>query len=108
MKYVPSLPPPRITGVWDRLTVTGLAAIKAAKAVQPRTLQPLVTPQQRRVEPVREEAERRHGWHSHTDRRIYCRRILHLPVLFELRSGVERRRHNQRADDPTEHIDVKA
>lgn len=108
MKYVPSLPPPRITGVWDRLTVSGLAAVKAAKAVQPRTLPPLVVPPHGHHEPPREPTERRHDTHPQGERRTYCRRVRHLPVLAELRSGLERRRHNQRAGDPTEHIDVEA
>lgn len=107
MKYVPSLPPPRITGVWDRLTVTGLAAVKAAKPVGPRTLPPLVAPP-RHEEPLREVAERRHDTQLHGDRRTYCRRSHHLPVLVELRSGLERRHNKQRMDDPTEHIDINA
>jgi hypothetical protein len=51
--------------------------------------------------------EKRHDPHVHGERRIYCRRTEHLPILVELRSGMERRRHNQRSDDITEHVDVK-
>jgi len=87
--------------------VSGLTSVKAAKPVQPRTLQPLVAPQARH-EPVRALAERRLDPHPGGERRTYCRRIRRLPVLFELRAGLERRRQKQRAVDPTEHIDIKA
>jgi hypothetical protein len=42
------------------------------------------------------------------DRRKACRRLSQQPVLVELRSGVERRRHNLRADDLVDHIDETA
>lgn len=107
MRYVPSLPPSKITGVWDRMMVSGLTAVKAVKPVGPRTLPPLVTPP-RHEEPLREAMERRHDTHLHGDRRTYCRRSRQLPVLVELRSGLERRHNKQRTDDPTEHIDINA
>ncbi|HCI14559.1 MAG: hypothetical protein A2063_06315 [Gallionellales bacterium GWA2_60_142] len=106
MKYVPSFPPPGITGV-DRVTVTALATVKAAKAVQSRTLPPLVATPHEHHEPVRELAERGDYRHGEGERRTYCRRVQHLPVLVELRSGMERRHHNQRAGDPVEHIDIE-
>jgi hypothetical protein len=89
------------------MTVYGLTSVKAAKIVQPRTLQPLVTPPHERSEP-QGEAERWHERNPQGERRTYCRRSRHLPVLAELRSGLERRRHNQRAEDPTEHVDIEA
>lgn len=107
MRFVPSLPPPRITGVWDSLRVGGLAAVKAVKPVGPRTLPPLVTPP-RHEEPLREATERRHDAHPNGERRTYCRRSRHQPVLVELRSGRERRHNKQRMDDETEHIDIEA
>lgn len=108
MQYVPSIPPPGAPAAGDRMKVYGLTAVKAAKPVQPRTLPPLVTPPHERNEPLGEEAERRHERHPQGERRIYCRRSRHQPVLVELRSGLERRHHNQRAEDPTEHIDIEA
>ena len=63
---------------------------------------------QREGEPeIVEQQERRYDQHVYGERRIYCRRIEHLPILIELRSGIERRRHNQREGDVTEHIDVE-
>lgn len=89
------------------MTVSALTAVKGVKAVQPRTLPPLVT-MPHEHEPPQESAERRHDPQIQGERRIYCRRLQHLPVLLELRSGLERRHHNQRAGDPTEHIDIEA
>ncbi|MDP2143998.1 MAG: hypothetical protein Q8J80_07685 [Gallionella sp.] len=90
------------------MTVSALTAVNGVKAVQPRTLPPLVTMPHEHHEPPQESAERRHDPQIQGERRIYCRRLQHLPVLLELRSGLERRHHNQRAGDPTEHIDIEA
>ena len=120
MKYVPSLPPPRVTGVGDSLALSGPAAVKAAKPVQSRTLPPLVVePHERHEaereparealrEPALESVERRQDAYTQGERRTYCRRLRRLPVLFELRAGLERRRHKQRMGDQTEHIDIEA
>lgn len=40
-------------------------------------------------------------------RRKVSRRIMHKPVLLELRSGIDRRRRNQRENDIVEHIDER-
>jgi hypothetical protein len=88
------------------MTVYGLARVKAPRAVQSRTLPPVVTPPPEHREPQGEEERRRErNWQG--ERRTYCRRSRHLPVLAELRSGLERRHHNQRAGDPTEHVDIE-
>ena len=42
------------------------------------------------------------------DRRKVCQRFLHLPVLVELRSGVNRRCRNLREGDIVEHVSVEA
>lgn len=42
------------------------------------------------------------------ERRKAARRLRQLPVLLELRSGLDQRRHNQREGDIVEHIDLKA
>ena len=114
MKFVPSLPPP-VTSAELGLEVKALAGVQRAKPVQARTLPPLVIqPHARHVAPpeVAEKAagkeEKRHDPHVHGERRLYCRRIEHLPILVELRSEIDRRRRNQRASDMAEHIDVKA
>jgi hypothetical protein len=105
MKYVPSLPP--VSGVENRREVSALFAVKPVKRVQPRTLPPLViqphaTHQEAAAEPVRKDERREPVQES---RRKYCRRVSHQPMLEELRSGLERRRHQQRGSDGTEHID---
>lgn len=43
---------------------------------------------------------------SGQDRRKVARRINHVPVLLEQRSGIDRRRKNLRDGDIVEHIDV--
>lgn len=110
MKYVPSLTPPAIPPE-VRPEVGALAETKRARPVAARISPPLIVqPHVPHEAPagVAGEGERRHDPHFHGERRIYCRRVEHRPVLIELRSGRERRRHNQRADDMTEHVDIKA
>lgn len=110
MKYVPSLPPP-VAGVETGLEVKALAGVQRAKPAQARTLPPLVVqPHARHVAPpeVAGKEEKRHDPHVHGERRLYCRRLEHLPMLVELRSEIDRRRRNQRASDIAEHIDVEA
>lgn len=110
MKYVPSLPP-LVTGTGTRPDVAALAGIRRVNPVRARTSPPLIVQQHVRHETDRQDAaneERRHDPHPQGERRTYCRRTEHHPVLIELRSGRERRRHNQRAVDVAEHIDVEA
>lgn len=107
MKIVPSLPPV-VTAEKVDLGVEALAPVKAVKPVQPHTpptlvVQPRTYP---RASPDKaEHEERRHNVQVHGERRTYCRRIEQLPMLIELRSGFDRRRHNQREDDIREHVD---
>lgn len=108
MKFVPSLPPPGAPAVRDRVTVYGPASVKAAKAVQSRTLPPLVVVPHERSEPQGGEAERQRERNPLGERRTYCRRLRRQPVLAELRAGLERRHRKQRAEDPTDHIDIEA
>jgi len=42
------------------------------------------------------------------DRRKVCRRVKHQAVIIELRSGIDRRRHNLRGSDQHDHIDEEA
>lgn len=105
MKFVPSLPPPGITGIGRGLAVNRLTAVGAVKPVQPRTLPPLVVQPHEQHE--MHEVERRFDRHLQGERRVYCRRVQHLPVLVEFRSGLDRRRHSQREGDQTEHVDIE-
>ena len=107
MKYVSDFPPPA-SGVVAALEVNTLVGVKRVKPVDALTL-PLTQPHTINEAPldVAMDEEKRHDPHLHGERRTYCRRIEHLPILVELRSGIVRRRHNQRASDLTEHIDLK-
>lgn len=108
MKITPDLPGP-VAMVKDTPEVKALTGIKPARPVRARIHPPLIVqPHVRHGSDTTGEEEKRHDPHVDGERRTYCRRIEHLPVLLELRSGVERRRHNQRAGDIAEHIDVKA
>lgn len=110
MRYVPSLPPP-FTVVTDRWGITPTARVGPVKRVQERTVPPLVfQPQHAPPETPFIPIEATEKWHAALtgeDRRICCRRIAHLPVLEEFRSGADRRRRNQREGDMTEHVDMK-
>ncbi len=109
MRFVPSLTPP-LTAVKEGLKLQALARVKPVKPVQASPSPPLKA--QRHPPPEASgdhtgSPERRYDAHVHGERRTYCRRIEHLPILIELRSGIDRRRHQQRAGDLTEHIDEK-
>ena len=104
MRYVSSIPP--ATTSPNTRQVGGLTAIHSVKAVQ---LQEQSVPKVEQ-QTVHEEAARlaelqRHREVLFVDRRKVCRRLNHQPVLVELRSGVERRRHNLREGDVVDHID---
>lgn len=110
MKIVPIDTPP-VMIARDELRVRALTGVKAVKPVQPRTLVPLVTqPHGAAHEYVAAagQPEKRHVVALHGERRVYCRRVQHLPVLLELRSGLDRRRHNQREGEVQEHVDIEA
>lgn len=107
MRIVPSLPPP-LTVTEDSLAVEALTHIKPSKPVQARTLPPMVVQQRARLKTtsdISEQQEQRHDTHIHGERRTYCRRFEHLPILDGLRLKIDRRRHKQREKDMTEHVD---
>ena len=107
MRITPILPSP-IAIKKDSLGVNALTSIKPVKSVQERTLPPLVTQLYERPEippDLTEQQEKRHDPHVHGERRTYCRRTEHLPILVELRSIADRRRHKQREEDETDHVD---
>lgn len=52
-----------------------------------------------------EEEERREFYErAENDRRKMCRRIYHIPVMLDTRSGLDRRQEVRRPDDPLTHI----
>jgi hypothetical protein len=107
MRFVSSLPP--VTTSPDTRQVGGLTAIHSVKAVQLQEQSvPKVEHQTTQEEAARLAELQRHREAPFVDRRKFCRRVKHQPVLEELRSGVERRRHNLREGDLVEHIDEEA
>lgn len=103
MQNVPSIPPPTYTGLGGR-EVKGLTDAHAVKPVQERG-----QPSPDKQHEHRHEAEHHeHPEVQQEDRRKYCRRVSHQPVLVELRSGIERRRHNLFVGGIVEHIDEEA
>lgn len=109
MQLVPIIPQPRV-GVEDSLEVQGVAAVKRARPVQERTLPPLVThspapPSQVVVEVSGKEGPQRTQL---PERRIVCRRLHHFTILEELRSAIDRRKHNLRNANFQLHIDEEA
>ncbi len=100
MKYVPDIPP--LASVEETLmTIKAPVAGTRIKSGLPRKSVQLL-----KVTSSPEQ-EKRHEPHAQQERRSYCRRILHLPLLIELRSHIVRRQHKQRATDLTENIDLK-
>lgn len=106
MRYVSSIPPATVD-IGGR-EVKELAGTRAVKPVQPHASEVRVVMQRKQHESPRKVEQ--HEWHEvrQEERRLACRRVSHLPVLVELRSGVDRRRHNLREGDIVEHIDEKA
>jgi hypothetical protein len=90
MQSIQNLPlPPSVKGLEDINEVTKLTEIKPVKSVPERTQPSLVFRPSTR-------AEYQHNL------------IKTQPLLKELRSKVDRRRHTQRKTDITEHIDEDA
>lgn len=108
MQFVPIIPRQKISFVRE-MQVKGITAVKAAKPAQERTLPPLLS---HTHAPLQQDAglaqhERRKETQLQ-ERRLSCRRVRHLPILEELRSAIDRRRHNQRVNDFQLHIDEEA
>jgi len=83
--------------------VNGLSAVYAVKPIHPREpIVPVTTVHHEAASLVERQNSREVPLE---DRRKACRRVSHLPVLIELRSGVERRHHNLRANDLVDHVD---
>lgn len=107
MRFVPSVSPVMTSP--DTRQVRGLSPVHAVKPVHPLE-QPVPyvennAAHQQAVSPVGRQNQRSE---LQEERRKTCRRIKHQSVLIELRSGVDRRRHNLREGDVAEHIDEQA
>ncbi len=103
MRYVSSIPP--VTTSPNTRQVKGLTATQAVRPVYPHEQSLPYVEQPAHHQGATLSVEQQHGEMPAEDRRKACRRVSHQPVLVELRSGQDRRRHNMRSDDATEHID---
>ncbi len=109
MQFVPIITQPK-TGVEKKLEVAGIAAVKAPKLVEARTLPPLVSHTHERAEQkyVEKNQHKEQLMIRQEDRRSICRRLQHQTIMEELRSSIDRRRHQQRKTDVQLHIDEEA
>ncbi|HEU0187582.1 MAG TPA: hypothetical protein VFR06_06795 [Gallionellaceae bacterium] len=106
MQFIPIIPRAgKLLEDW--LEVRRLSAVRGARPVEPRTLPPLVTPARAAERGKREPEEERRAAQQ-GERRRYCRRVLNRPILEELRSALDRRKHSQRKSDQAGHIDEEA
>lgn len=107
MRYVPSLPPPTLTGIGTR-EVRGVMRTRPIRPTRilshPEAGVDIGPPHGPRPEAVPVPAVEHRGIHPE-ERRLVCRRINHRPALLDLRFGLDRRRHKLRGTDTTEHID---
>jgi hypothetical protein len=103
MRYVTSISP--ATTSPNTRQVMGLSA---AQAVKPVHSQEHPVPYVEHHEDAYRVLPQSHPNIPAEDRRKACRRVNHLPVLIELRSGIDRRHHNLREGDVAEHIDIEA
>ena len=107
MQYVQT-PPPVYTPTSPTGTVTASAAVTAVSPVTPQP-SPEVSVQRLDTRlPALEQRWAPRPMAVDSERRKVCRRIQHEPVLEELRSGIDRRRRNQRRNDLTTAIDERA
>jgi hypothetical protein len=110
MRYVPSLPPPTLTGIGTR-EVRGVMRTRPIRPTRIRDHPEVVVDLGEMHEPLPEAVPVpavEHRTIHPEERRVVCRRVSHQPVLLDLRSGIDRRRHNLRGTDLTEHIDEEA
>ncbi len=108
MRYVSSIP--TVTTSLNARQVSALSAVHAVKAVHaPERAVPYIdihTAYQGSTVPLVEQ--RQHPVIPVDDRRKYCRRVSHMAVLEELRSGIDRRHQSLINGDVVEHIDETA
>lgn len=104
MRFVSSLLPV-YTGPASR-DVKGVVGVRAVRPVRAHgETKVTINPHKpHEIQPVAQHERREHG---EEERRKECRRVSHQAVLVEMRSGIDRRRHNLREDDIVEHIDIE-
>jgi hypothetical protein len=104
MRFVSSLPPvstsPKTRQVGALTRIDAVKPIPSGDQAVPNIEQQAT--RQEVAQPVRQQYRRAEPFE---DRRKACRRVSHQPVLVEMRSGPDRRRHNLRIDDLIDHID---
>lgn len=93
---------PAATPAVDATEVTPNSAIRPVRPVGQGTRATSVRIGGGPVPPVEEHVEVER---EQEDRRKMCRRIYHVPVLLDTRSGEERRRSERRDMDEVTHID---
>jgi hypothetical protein len=100
---LPVDPIPTVNTVIDPTEVTPTAAIKALRRVgeDERVPESMLHKQTEPAQVERQPDVERLG----EDRRKMCRRIYHIPVLLDTRSGIERRKDSRRDGDPVAHMD---
>ncbi|HLP99402.1 MAG TPA: hypothetical protein VK149_13270 [Sideroxyarcus sp.] len=107
MRYVSDIP--SVTPNTTARQVSGLSATHAVKPVHPFDEPVTYVEQHAEHQPLPQQLPQAVAPSlPPEDRRTYCRRVSHQHVLIELRSGVERRRHNLFEGGADEHIDIKA
>lgn len=104
---LPPLPP-----VTDRTEVTPKAPVSPVRKVVPGFPEALAeqgvpTRQHNETEPetATESPHQEAAPYSGEDRRKLCRRIQHIPVMLDTRSGEERRKHDRPGELPPTHTD---
>jgi hypothetical protein len=105
MRYVSSIPLVSVSPTTRQ--VNALSAVHGVKAIHaPEQTVPYVELHRAYQESAVPLVEQQHHPVIPTeDRRKYCRRVKHLAVLEELRSGIDRRHQTLLDGDVVEHID---
>jgi hypothetical protein len=107
MRYVSSIPP--MPSSPDTRLVVGLTAINVVRPVRARDPElPQAGQNTLRHDEIHSTNQQGQDNVPFEERRKLCRRVSHQHVLVELRSGVDRRKHNLRGEGPAEHIDEEA
>jgi hypothetical protein len=105
MRYVSSIPPVSTSSTSRQ--VRALSSVHAVRPVHtPEQVIPYVsaiTAHQKPAVSLGEILKKRAS--TFEERRKFCRRVTHQTVLIELRSGIDRRRHNLREGAAVDHID---
>jgi len=98
--------PPPINTVKERREVQGLTAVYVVKPVVEQSYSQQQSEPRHAAEQTSPRQIEQRGYE--VDRRKLCRRVSKQAVLIELRSGVDRRKLDQRDGDVRIHIDAQA